>query len=105
MSLTVTPVLSYYLLGGAALAGHEKDGFLLRFLKGGAEKIIRFSLEFPYANLIVVAVAVAVSAIFVLNLDRYSAPLVRTREVEAFQVRWLIDSLTRHSFVKQIART
>ena len=37
VSLTVTPVLSYYLLGGAALAGHEKDGLLLRFLKGGAE--------------------------------------------------------------------
>ncbi len=74
VSLTVTPVLSYYLLGGAALAGHEKDGFLLRFLKGGAEKIIRFSLAFPYANLIVVAVAVAVSAIFVVNLERDFLP-------------------------------
>ncbi len=74
VSLTVTPVLSYYLLGGAALAGHERDGFLLRFLKGGAEKIIRFSLAFPYANLIVVAVAVAVSAIFVVNLERDFLP-------------------------------
>ena len=74
VSLTVTPVLSYYLLGGAALAGHEKDGFLLRFLKVGAEKIIRFSLAFPYANLIAVAMAVAISALFVLNLERDFLP-------------------------------
>ena len=74
VSLTVTPVLSYYLLGGSALAGHEKDGFLLRFLKTVAEKVIRFSLAFPRFNLAVVVLAVAVSAVFVLNLERDFLP-------------------------------
>ena len=74
VSLTVTPVLSYYLLGGAALAGHEKDGILLRFLKSVAEKVIRFSLAFPRFNLAVVIAAVAVSAVFVLNLERDFLP-------------------------------
>ena len=74
VSLTVTPVLSYYLLGGSALAGHEKDGFLLRFLKAVAEKVIRFSLAFPRFNLAVVVLAVAVSAVFVLNLERDFLP-------------------------------
>ena len=74
VSLTVTPVLSYYLLGGSTLAGHEKDGFLLRFLKAVAEKVIRFSLAFPRFNLAVVGLAVAVSAVFVLNLERDFLP-------------------------------
>ena len=74
VSLTVTPVLSYYLLGGSALAGHEKDGFLLRSLKAVAEKVIRFSLAFPRFNLAVVVLAVAVSTVFVLNLERDFLP-------------------------------
>ncbi len=45
VSLTVTPVLSYYLLGRAK-AGHvHKDGFLLRFLKWAAGFLIRFSMR------------------------------------------------------------
>ena len=44
VSLTVTPVLSYYLLGSRAIAAHaHKDGLLLRFLKWSAGFLIRFS--------------------------------------------------------------
>ena len=35
VSLTVTPVLSYWLLGYAKLTEHEEDGFVLRVLEGG----------------------------------------------------------------------
>ncbi len=74
VSLTVTPVLSYWLLSGKALDGHEDDGFLLRVLKQLAEKVIQFSLTFPRLNLAVVAAAVGVAGLFVVNLDRDFLP-------------------------------
>jgi HME family heavy-metal exporter len=46
VSLTVTPVLSYYLLGRTgAGGGHAGDGPLLRGLKWGAGFLIRFSMR------------------------------------------------------------
>jgi HME family heavy-metal exporter len=45
VSLTVTPVLSYYLLPTARATHQESDGFLLRFLKWGAGYLIRFSMN------------------------------------------------------------
>jgi HME family heavy-metal exporter len=47
VSLTVTPVLSYYLLPQSKAAQHEHDGPLLRLLKKLATYLIRFSMEFP----------------------------------------------------------
>ena len=38
VSLTVTPVLSYWLLGHSKLMEHERDSFVLRFLKWVAEQ-------------------------------------------------------------------
>lgn len=43
VSLTVTPVLSYYLLGHSRRLHHATDGPLLRFLKMLARPLIRFS--------------------------------------------------------------
>ena len=74
VSLTVTPVLSYWLLGSARLTESEKDGFVLRGMKWVADKIIRFSLQFPALNLTVTLVAVAVAALFVMRLDRDFLP-------------------------------
>ncbi|MEO0529044.1 MAG: efflux RND transporter permease subunit [Planctomycetota bacterium] len=45
VSLTVTPVLSYYLLPHARLIGGEGDGWLLRGLKQAVTPILRFSLR------------------------------------------------------------
>ena len=45
VSLTVTPVLSYYLLGGSKAAHAHKDGLLLRVLKWAAGFLIRFSMR------------------------------------------------------------
>lgn len=47
VSLTVTPVLSYYLLPQSKATHAEKDGLLLRFLKWGASFLIRFSMAHP----------------------------------------------------------
>jgi HME family heavy-metal exporter len=74
VSLTVTPVLSYWLLGGAKIMEHEKDGFILRGFKWVADKVIRFSLTFPGLNLAVTLALVAVSALFVMQLDKDFLP-------------------------------
>ena len=61
VSLTVTPVLSYYLMprGGA----HEhRDGFLLRALKWAAGYLIRFSMRHAGVLLLLTWAAVAASA-------------------------------------------
>lgn len=45
VSLTVTPVLSYYLLPQAPSMHGNEDGFMLKFLKYGASYLIRFSMR------------------------------------------------------------
>jgi HME family heavy-metal exporter len=74
VSLTVTPVLSFWLLGRGSVAHAEVDGFLLRRLKWIADKTIRFSLSFPRFNLSVVALAVALAALFLSKLERDFLP-------------------------------
>ena len=46
VALTVTPVLCYYLLPNSK-AVERQDGWLVRHLKNGAERLIRFSLGHP----------------------------------------------------------
>ncbi len=48
VSLTVTPVLSYYLLPQMKAMHEEKDGFLVRFLKKWDEKLLRHTLPHPW---------------------------------------------------------
>ena len=45
VSLTVTPVLSYYLIGGTKATHGHRDGVLLRVLKWAAAFLIRFSMR------------------------------------------------------------
>ena len=61
VSLTVTPVLSYWLLPKAKVMGHDKDSFVLRWLKWLLGFAIRFSIRHPWPILGTVAAAVAVS--------------------------------------------
>ncbi|MCA9212468.1 MAG: efflux RND transporter permease subunit [Planctomycetales bacterium] len=74
VSLTVTPVLSYWLLGHQKGTEEEKDGFFLRGLKWVGDKVIRFSLRMPQLNLIATLAAVALAGLFVINLERDFLP-------------------------------
>lgn len=74
VSLTVTPVLCYWMLGHSKVKDHEKDGFFLRGLKWVGNHVIRFSLAFPRFNLTFTVLAVALSGLFVFNLDRDFLP-------------------------------
>jgi len=74
VSLTVTPVLSYWFLGHAKLMEHDKDGFVLRTLKWIAARVIRFSLRFPKPVLLVTVIAVVLAFLQLLRLDRDFLP-------------------------------
>lgn len=74
VSLTVTPVLAYWLLPSAKFMEHEKDGFLLRFLKWVFGFAIRLSVRHPVPILSTVSVAVIVSMIIVTQLGRDFLP-------------------------------
>lgn len=74
VSLTVTPVLSYWLLPRAKFMAREKDGFLLIRLKHLAGIAIRFSLRHPKPILLCVAVAVVMSLVTVTQLGRDFLP-------------------------------
>jgi CzcA family heavy metal efflux pump len=62
VSLTVTPVLSYYLLPQSRAAHAAGDGLLLRQLKQGATRLIRLSMARPGLLLTGTWVLVALSA-------------------------------------------
>ncbi|MHB1036247.1 MAG: efflux RND transporter permease subunit [Pirellulales bacterium] len=74
VSLTVTPVLSYWLLPKAKVMGHDKDSFLLRWLKWLLGFAIRFSIRHPWPILGTVTAAVAVSFVVVSQLGRDFLP-------------------------------
>ncbi len=74
VSLTVTPVLSYLLLGSSRRQEHEQDGFILRGVKWIGERVIRFSLAFPRFNLGVTLVLVLVASLFLFRLERDFLP-------------------------------
>jgi HME family heavy-metal exporter len=74
VSLTVTPVLSYWLLGYARLVERERDSLVLRSLKWVAERVIRFSLRRPVVNLGVTLLMVGAAMVALLGLDRDFLP-------------------------------
>ena len=74
VSLTVTPVLSYWLLPNAKIMGHEQDGLLVRVLKNIAGVAIRLSVRHPWPILGTVAAAVALSVVTVTQLGRDFLP-------------------------------
>ncbi|RIK83758.1 MAG: CusA/CzcA family heavy metal efflux RND transporter [Planctomycetota bacterium] len=74
VSLTVTPVLSYWLLPRAKVMTHREDGWLLRQLKRLAGGAIRLSVRHPGPILATVAVAVAIAVIVASQLGRDFLP-------------------------------
>ncbi|QDV26005.1 efflux RND transporter permease subunit [Aureliella helgolandensis] len=74
VSLTVTPVLSYWLLGLSKGSGHEQDGIVLRGLKWLGSKVIEFSLAVPRFNIAVTLCFVGLAAIFLSRLEKDFLP-------------------------------
>ncbi len=74
VSLTLTPVLSYWLLPSAKMIGHDKDGLLLRFLKGAAGRAIRLSVRFSRTVLTLACLALVVAFVWLLRLERDFLP-------------------------------
>ncbi len=68
VSLTVTPVLSYYLLPQSQATHEHEDGLLLRLLKWMAGFLIRFSMRFAGPLLLATWVLVALSVWTLSNL-------------------------------------
>jgi len=74
ISLTVTPVLSYWLLPSARGLHADKDSLVLRLLKRVAGQAIRTSVRYPWSILALVSVAVTASALTVGRLGRDFLP-------------------------------
>lgn len=81
VSLTVTPVLSYWLLAkpkksqrSGSEGAHIKDGFLLAGLKWIARHVITFSLRFPWLNIAMTLICVGIAGSYAWNLDRDFLP-------------------------------
>ncbi len=74
VSLTVTPVLSYYLLPQSRAAHHEQDGWLLRSLKYLAGYMIRFSMAHPTLLLLITWVGVGFASWELVHLGRNFLP-------------------------------
>ncbi len=69
VSLTVTPVLSYWLLRGTRNSAEERDSILLRWLKEAAGGVIRVSLRLAWPILGIAFVSVAIAAVALLQLE------------------------------------
>ena len=68
VSLTVTPVLSYYLLSKAKATQHESDGWLLRLLKSMATPFIQFGMKLPGTLLLLTWLAVIGCGVLFANM-------------------------------------
>ena len=105
VSLTVTPVLSYWLLAGQqrSAEGPEKDFVLLRLLKGMAGIAIRFSLKLSYPILLVAIFAVAVAGLALYSMERDFLPPFNEGAVQINVLMPAGTSLAKSTEVAQIA--
>lgn len=74
VSLTVTPVLSYYLLPQSKATHHKGDGPLLRVLKWAATYLIRLSMTIPGWLLVATWIMVALAGWQLTRLGRNFLP-------------------------------
>ena len=98
VSLTLTPVLSYWLLPAARVMDRDKESLLLRGLKRVAGGAIRLSLKAPTAVLLVALGAVAIAGVgAVATRERFPAPVQRGRRSDQRDppARHLAENLAR----------
>lgn len=105
VSLTVTPVLSYWLLGSLRARGPEPDSLVLRAVKWLGERVIRFSLAFPWLNLGVTLALVVLSGLFLSRLERDFLPPFNEGTVQLNVVLPPGTSLTTSSGINRIVES
>jgi CzcA family heavy metal efflux pump len=66
VSMTVTPVLCWWLLPNAKATSHKKDGFVVRGVKAVGERVMAFSCRHPW-QIASVVISAAVASVFVLS--------------------------------------
>lgn len=74
VSLTVTPVLSYYLLPQSKATHRDKESLLLRALKGATSHLIRFSMAWPRMLLLATWIGVGLAGWQFAQLGRNFLP-------------------------------
>ena len=74
VSLTVTPVLSYWLLSGSSQDTNERQGLLLRGLQAATGAVIRYSLKFSWPIMGAAAAAVLIAGVALWELERDFLP-------------------------------
>ena len=74
VSLTVTPVLSYYLLPQSKATHRDKDVLLPRALKGAASHLIRFSMAWPRMLLLATSIGVGLAGWQFVQMGRNFLP-------------------------------
>jgi len=72
-SITVTPVLSYYLLSRTRIREH-KDGWLVRHLKAGNRYLLLWAFDRPKTLFASVILGIAVAAVAAVQLPRLFLP-------------------------------
>ncbi|QDV22364.1 efflux RND transporter permease subunit [Aureliella helgolandensis] len=102
VSLTVTPILSYWLLGLSTRKETQHDGPVLQVLKWVGTRIIQFSLAFPRFNLSVTLFMVALAAIFLSRLEKDFLPPFNEGTI---QLNVVLPPGTSLSASNDIART
>ena len=101
VSLTVTPVLSFWLLGRNQVWEHERDGLLLRGLKTLAGVAIRASLRLSWLMPVLALGAVAVAGWGMLRLESDFLPPFNEGAV---QINVLLPPGTSLATSNQVAR-
>lgn len=76
VSLTVTPVLASFLLPNATFMDHEKEGFMVRFLKKWDSKMLHWTLKHP------IKVISGASIMFLMAL--FTLPFIGTEFLPPF---------------------
>jgi len=104
VSLTLTPVLCYWLLTGRAIAGEkaERDSFLLRWLKVLAGWVIGASVRAPLPVLGAATLAVVASAAALVRLDNDFLPPF---DEGAVQVNVVLPPGTSLATSEEVGRT
>ncbi len=74
VSLTVTPILSYWLLSGMGGMSKERDGWFLRGLKWTADRVVRLSLRLSWPILLLATLSVFVAAWGLARLENDFLP-------------------------------